>query len=278
MAKTYFTNLKDVDLAKEAMAKSGDWYIQYYEYIGSGVYANTTSGISTLTPATSPSWTVNEFASTMARNLLVVDDNSKVASVKVTSNTADAVTFDETDALLEEDGATAATFTAATTYDFYVLTPSAANLYGPFFGYAEGIELSITDEMMQFKYGMPRKMKFQDLAERTGQLTGGHVNIANEDIVDTFFGSANYGSQTSQYAKGIGSEPDTNRFYRLVNVSSDRNGNAMTIIVRKGQFAMNGNILGASESGHKMYNFTFNILSDGFYPVTADMLQIIRAD
>lgn len=278
MSKTYFTNLADVDLAKEAMAKSGDWYIQFYEYVGTGVYALTTAGTSTLTPATSPSWDVDEFNSTVARNLLIVDDNNVVASAKIDDNDATSITFDETDALLESDGLTAATFTPASTYNFYVLTPSNINLYGPFFGYAESIELSLTDEMMQFKYGVPKKLKFQDLMERTGQITGGHVNVANTDIVDTFFGADNYGSQTSQFAKGIGSEPDTNRFYRLVNVSTDRNSRAMTTIVRKGQFAMNGNIIGASESGHKMYNFNFDILSDEFYPATADMLQLIRAD
>lgn len=277
MAKTYFTNLADIDLAKDAVAKTPDVYIQYYEYIGSGVYANASSGTSTLTPATSPAWSAGEMNSTVAKNLLVVDDNSVVAAAKVTSTGPTYVEFDETACLLESDATTAASFTVGSTYDFYVLTPSNTNAYGPFFGFCEGMELSITDDMMQYKYSRPRQLKFQDLNERTGQITGGHVNVDNEDVISSVFGSATYGSQTNQYAHGIGSNPDTDKFYRLTFDTDDRNGRDLLVIVRKVQLALNGNLWSNSESGHYMVPFTANIVADGFYPNTADMIQIIRA-
>lgn len=278
MARTYYTNLSDIDLAREAVAKNPDLYLQYYEYIGSGVYSETTSTDATLTPSTSPSWTADEFISSTARNLLIVDDNSVVATALITDNDADSVTFNSTGCLLESDGVTPASFTSSSTYDFYVLSPSNSYAYGPFMGYVEGAELNLTDEMMTFKHSIPRKTKFQDLAERTGQITGGQVTFVNEDIIFSLFGADTYGSQTSQYAYGIGSEPDTDRFYRITMLTQDRNQRALTIVCRKVQFALNGNQLGKSESGHIMVPFTANILSDDFYPAADDMIHVIRAD
>ena len=61
-------------------------------------------------------------------------------------------------------------------------------------------------------------------------------------------------------------------------VSEDREGRSTVVIVRKTQLALNGNMMSQAESGHMMIPFTAEILSDEFYPDTADMMQIIRAD
>lgn len=276
--KTYFSGLADINLAKDVIAKKPELFIQKYEYIGSGVYANTTTGTSTLTPATSPAWTIDELISSVALNLLIVDDNGKACQGKVSDNTATAITFDESAMLLEEDGVTAGTFTAGRTYNFYVLSPSADNTYGPFFGYTEGEELNLTEEYMQFKYGMPRKKKFQDLAERNGQIIGGTVNFDNEDILATVLNADAYGKQTGQFSYGIGSDPNTNNYYRLTFVGEDREGRVVCVIVRKTQIGMNGNMFQKSEAGYFMLSFTADILADGFYPDDVDMIQVIRVD
>jgi hypothetical protein len=130
---------------------------------------------------------------------------------------------------------------------------------------------------MKFKRGIPKQLKFQDLEERAITLAGGHINYTNTDVLEGILNAATYGSQTSQYSYGIGSNPGSSNYYRLTFTGNDRNSRAMTIICRKCLFASNGNIFGKSESGHYMMNFNVDVTADGFYPETADMIQIIRA-
>jgi len=280
MALSYFTGLSDKEIAQEVIAKTPDLYIQKREYGGCGIYALETGGASTLTPSTSPAWSVDEFASTVADNILIIDDNGKVATGKITSNAADSVTFDETALVLEEDGTTAPTFTAGTEYNFRVYTPSstAGNVWGPFFGLVEGAELSITDTLMKFKYSIPKKMLFQDMEEREGMITGGHVNFVSEDVAKTIFGATEYGDQTSQTALAIGSDPDTDLFYRLVFDGEDRSNRDWYIRTRDAQFELTGNVFSKAESGHFMAPFTASLLADPFYPDDANMLAMVRAD
>ncbi len=277
--KTFYTGIGDVNLAKDVIAKQPDLYIQKYEYIGSGVGADATLDFE-LTPAVSPAWTVNEFASTVAKNILIVDSNGKVCAVKCKSNTASKIVFVKADALLEEDVTTAGTFTTTNTFQFYVLSPSSVtgNTYGNFAGFVEGLELTMNEEWMSYKYGMPKKLMFKDLAERAGALNGGTVNFTNEDMLSSVLNASSYGLQTSQFSFGIGSDPVTSNYYRLTFMGQDRAGRAVTIIVRKAQLALNGSLLQKAESGHYMLSFSAEIQSDGFYPDTADMMQIIRAD
>ena len=149
---------------------------------------------------------------------------------------------------------------------------------GPFFGLTEGVELSLTDELMQYKFSVPVKMLFQDLKERVGELNGGTISIMNEDVISTILGSDQFGSQTSQWSQGIGSNPDMNRNYRVTLLGVDRVNRQYQIILRKTQISVQGSLLGSSEAGYKMAGFKFNILSDGFYTDTSDMVQIIRAN
>lgn len=280
MARTYYTSKADIELAKEVLAKGPDAFIQEREFGGSGIYYTDTGAAGGLEVITSPGWTDDEFASTVADNILVTDDAGKVATGKITGNTDDTVFFDATTLVLEEDGATAPTFTPGTAYQFKVYTPSsvAGATAGPFFGYVEGVELAITDTYMKFKYSRPKQLKFKDLEEREGQLTGGNVNFTNKDNFETMFGAIEYGSQTDQYSVGIGSNPDTDKYYRITFIGEDRSNRVATIRIREVQFEMSGNILQNSESGHYMAPFTADLLSDAFYPDNVDMMQVIRAD
>jgi len=282
MALTYYTGLSDVDIAKEVIAKAPDLYIQKREYAGTGVYAvdSTGGGTSILTPATNPSWTINEFASTVADNLLITDDNGKVATGKIIYNDDGSIAFDESAMVLEEDGTTAPTLTAGSSYTFKVYTPSsdAGNTYGPFFGLVEGAELNITDTFMKFKYSTPKKLLFKDLEEREGQITGGQVNFSGTDVAKTIFGAVEYGSQTGQTSLAVGSEPDTDVFYRPTFVGEDRSNRSWIVRLREVQFEITGNQFGKAESGHFMAPFTADLISDTLYPTNADLMQIVRVD
>lgn len=272
----YYSSLSDVNLAKDAVAKNSDLYIQKYEYIGTAVLDTSVTGANVLT-MTGVSFVVDELISTMAKNLVVLDDNGIPAQVEIDDNDATTVTFDEANLLIDSDGVTAATLTDTSTYNIYVLTPSPDSVFGPFFGYTEGLELNISDELMQFKYNMPKKLKFQDLSERTAELVGGNVDISNEDVLTTIFGAEQYGDQTTGFKIGIGSDPDLNIYYRLTKLTEDREGRQIAMIMRKCQVSVTGSLDGSAESGHKMSNFKFDLTSDGFYPDNVDMIQINRA-
>jgi hypothetical protein len=282
MALSYYTGINDIDIAKEVIAKNPDIYIQKREYGGTGVYAieSTGGGTSTLTPATSPGWTVNEFASTVANNLLVQDDNGVVTGGKIIGNDADSIFFDESALVLESDGTTAATLTAGNSYTFRVYSPSSTtgNTYGPFFGLIEGAELNITDTFMKYKYSVPKKLLFKDLEEREANITGGQVNFSGTDVAKTLMGAVEYGSQTGQTSLAVGSEPDTNLFYRPTFVGEDRSNRVWAVRLREVQFEITGNQFGKAESGHFMAPFTADLIADTLYPVNADLMQIIRTD
>ena len=280
MAKTYYSGLNDTNLAKDVLAKEPDLYIQKREYSNTGVYAIETGGTSTLTPTVSPAWTIDEFASTVADNLSVYDGNSVVAVGKITSNTAEAITFDEAALVLESDGVTAATLVPGTAYSFKVYTPSSVsgNTYGPYFGLVEGAELNINDTFMKFKKGVPKKLLFKDLEEREGQITGGQVNFTNKEVAETILGATEYGSQTGQESIAIGSNPDTDLYYRLTFVTTDRNNRIWIAKARETQFEITGNLFNKAESGHYMASFTADIIADNFYPEDADMVGVVRVD
>jgi len=276
--KTFFTDKTDATLKTHVIPGVGDWYVQEIVYDGSGVYANATSGVSTLTPATSPAWTVNELASTVASNLLIYADGSVVGTAKVISNTAAAITFDETACLLDSDETTAVTLTPGTTYSFKVLTPSnvTGQTYGPYLGYAEAVDIQVTDDIMKFKNGFPLKTQFTDLRERTGTISGGHLNNVKKDIAQAILGGISYGLNSgSNSSFAVGSSP-TRGTYRLAIDSLDRGGKHNWTIIRNVQFSANGSLFGDAGSGHKMINFNGDILVDNFYPVGADMVYFKR--
>lgn len=277
MANEYFTSKSDVNINKDNVAASPDVHIQFYEYEGKATLSATTVGAHVLTIA-GAAFTVSEFVSTMAKNLVLVDDNGLASQVLIDANDATTITFDEADLLNDDDGVTAAALTISTEYDIYILSPSNEFTVGPFFGLTEGVELVLTDELMQYKYNIPVKMLFQDLKERVGELNGGTISIMNEDVISTVLGSTQYGSQTGQWSQGVGSNADLNRNYRVTLLGLDRVKRPYQMILRKTQISVTGSLLGSSEAGYKMSSFKFNILSDTFYPDTADMVQMIRSN
>ena len=91
MARVFYLGDYDCTMAQDIIANDPDVYIEKYEYVGQGVYAIETGGTSTLTPSTSPGWTVDDHISTLNRNLTVMDDNGVVATALIADNDADSV-------------------------------------------------------------------------------------------------------------------------------------------------------------------------------------------
>jgi len=269
--KTWYDGLQDgAALKNDCMASNPDIYISEVIYEGDAVYTLAT----TLFTIAGASYTVDELISTSALNFSVIDDNTVVGSGKITDNDTGTVTVPTM--TLDSDETTTPTLQDGLTYKIRIMTPSA-NLYGQFLGYVEGQELNIEDEYITFQYGIPKKTKFKDLMERKATMAGGTVNIANVDVLATIFNSEEYGlNDATQSAIGIGSTPDENKTYRVVFDGEDRQQNRLAIICSTVEFSSSGNILGGSEAGYKMVNFSGDILSDGFYPEGVDLIRIKR--
>lgn len=275
--KEYYVSNGDVKLAQDAVAKETEMFIQEFVFLGTALLDNTVPATATLT-MTGTSFVDDKLISTLATNLYLKDDNDVVTAGLVDDNDALTVTLDTTSMLLESDGTTPGTFTDATTYDVYILTPSNVSSVGPFFGFTEGLALNINDELMEFIYNTPGKKIFTDLKMRTATIEGGNVDVSNKDVLQTIMGADEYGSQTGQFALGIGSDPDFNRYYKVTMLTTDRNNRALQIVCSKTQPSVTGSVNEKAESGHSKASFKFEILSDGFYPDNADMIRIIRAD
>ncbi len=274
--KLWFTGKSDSNLSKDAVIQKPDIFIAEYLFEGNAVWDSTAD---TFTPTPASSFVVDEFISLGLKNLQVVDDNGLVGTTLITDNDATTITVVEANILLESDGVTAATLTDTETYQIRVLTPTTASeSFGKFFGYTEAMELNINDEFAKFKESVPKVLRFQDLIEREVTVVGLNINLSNIDVLSTVFGTELFGLQTAQQSIGVGSNPDISKAYRLVLNGKDRNKRALQWVIRRCQPESTGNIFGGSESGHFAANFNFSVIGDGFYPDTADLLQIIRAD
>ena len=142
----FYTTKNDLSLANEQILKDVDVYIQKFEYTGTGVASIVTNDV-TFTPATSPAWTTNEFASTVALNIVTLGDSSAVVEALIDSNDATSLTFDATNGFDVSDGTAAAAsdFTATSSYDFYALTKSDENEFGDYFGWTNEVNISLED-------------------------------------------------------------------------------------------------------------------------------------
>jgi len=161
--KTWFDSLGDADLKTEAVIKKPDIFIAQYLFEGSAVFDDTADDFT----VTGTPFVVDELISLGLKNLMVIDDNGKVASVLIDDNGTSDIQFTQANLLLLEDGVTAATLTDTNSYSIRVLTPTTAiEPFGKFFGFTEANELNINDEFAKFKYSTPKVEQFKDLIER----------------------------------------------------------------------------------------------------------------
>lgn len=274
----FYTSKQDSNLTKDMVLNEPDLFISKILFEGTGVYAEGSGATDTLTPAVSPAWTINEFASTVGINLEVVDQNGKLAYGKIISNTATSITFDREELDLDEDGATSPTLTDTNVYTFRILSPSSVYKYGDFFGYVNDLSLGFEQEKAEYKKGIPRELIVEDLIENINTLTGTVSTIANEDILAAIFGADAFGLQTGQFELGFGSQSFSSSFYRAVLAGKDRTGRSMIFICHKIKFSANGE-LSFSEEDFKSLPFTASVFVDTLREnPNANKIRIIRTD
>ena len=63
----FYTTKQDLQRSKDLLLRQPDMYVSEIKYSGSGVAGKSGNDI-TLTPATSPAWTINEFQSAVGLN------------------------------------------------------------------------------------------------------------------------------------------------------------------------------------------------------------------
>lgn len=281
MADNFYTGVGDNNAVLDRVIKSGDMYVQKFEYISvnNATLDISTPAVATLTLNDDNTFVADEFNSTAAYNLLIVDDNNKVAKAKIVdcalSSTDYVITFDSTACILEEDELTPATFTNGGTYQIEILTGDNTNEYGKFWGFINGNSLENGENYAEYKYGIPQTLKFKDLIERTFSLSGGTLEVANEDVFKALMNSVSYGSQSGKWKQAVGFNPAARSYYRLAIVGSDGNNRIFKTVFRKGQFMVSGAIDYYS-TDYKVIPYSFTLFSDGFYPQDADAFTVER--
>jgi hypothetical protein len=274
----FYATENSSNLNKEQILKDVNMFIQKFEYSGEGVAGIATNDI-TLTPVTSPAFTVDALISTTAKNVLVAADSSVVLEGSISDNDANSITFDATATTDISDGTAgaAADFTATNTYSFYALTPSSEYVYGDFFGWTNEVTINIEEEYAEYKNNVPRVLRNEGLLERVISVTGSHANLSNTDVVKALFNMTEYGSQTSQTELHTGFDPAARSFYQITLVGENINGQQMVYQFFKNKIRTEGGVpLG--EEGFKVSSFTFMNHSDTLRPAAYDSFRYILAD
>ena len=276
----FYTSPNSTSLKNTQILKDVNVFIQKFESEETGVASISVDDI-TLTPAVSPAYTVDALISTVANNVVVVADGSKVLEGLVDDNDAVSITFDATTTADYADGTAGAAsdFTVATSYDYYVLTPSIVSgaTYGDFFGWTEEVTITNEEEFAEFKNGVPRQLKNQCLLERTLSVTGVNANFSNLDVVAAIWNMETRGLQTGQVELQTGFDPADRSPYRITLVGEDKNGQSMVYQFFRGKLRPEGG-LNLSEEGFKMAGWNHVVESDNLRPAAFDAFRWIKID
>ena len=203
-------------LLDEIQLKTADLYLRKIEYRGSGVFGLSV-GASTLTPATAPSWTADDYISAGSKNLVLLDDDGDACWGKIEDNDTTSITFDEAEIMKVDDSSTAATLTDTDTYQFVIWTPHATYEWCNFIGYTQDVNSEHIEETIDLKVNIPRELIRQDLLERGVKITG-NILSTRYNVREAILGSSDYGTDSNQYQDGIGTIPSARDFFSLVLV------------------------------------------------------------
>jgi len=280
MISRFFTGKADSNLNDRGKIQSGDMYISKYEFKGKATWDDAAK---TFTLDTTDTIVDDAYNSAM-KNLLVYDDNGKVAWAKVTdtAGTAKTVTIDDTDLYLLEDGVTLATLTDATEYDVNILTPTAAGYdysgeYGSFAGYVE-LSFNITEENVKLDYGVPSKTVWKDRVGMTVELTGNTKMVSESNTLAMALKAVLYGKQTGQASYGISTNPGPSEDfeYMVAVVGRDRGGLLGVDYWWRCQVEPSGETPYFNKE-YKMFPFRADVLAHGFFPEDkADYAMMVR--
>ena len=265
MAKNYFyTNTSDTDLAKEILHGCGELYIQKHEYSGLATLTLVPGGNDTLVLVDSGAAADDDYNSTTADNLYIIDDNGVLARGNVidtfSESTGTLIEFEADDMVLVSDGATAPTLTDGTEYTVLVLSGSNSNLFGDYFGYMnDSVEFdptTETDPLERCSIDGTLVEVAEAVSKRTLMLSGATFNVPNNDVISKVLNMELYGLQTGQSEYHGGFSPNISQFYQVTIITKDWDGNYIAFQIFKGQLINNGAI-GFTGTGWKTVSWQY---------------------
>ncbi len=266
MGKNYFyTDTSDADLAKELLAGAAELYIQKHEYSGTAVLTLVGGGNDTLALADGGVASDDDYNSSAADNLFIVDDNGVLATGKVidtaSESTGTLITFESTSMVLTSDGVTAPTLTDGATYTVLVLSGSNTNQFGDYFGYTDdSVEFdpsTETDPLVVVNIEGQEEEVAEKVKKRNLTLKGATFNVPNSDILSKVMNTETYGLNTATHKEYHGGfSPDITTFYQITALIKDWDANNVAIQLFKGQL-MNDGSVAIGGSAWKSIKFTF---------------------
>ena len=171
----------------------------------------------------------------------------------------------------------AADWTAANSYDFYVLTPSSVYRFGDFFGHTAEINFNAEEEEAELKRGVPRKLIAKALLERTLSIAGVNYNVPNGDVLKTIMQMDPRGISVGETEYQTGFDPSAKANYRVALLGETYESKPFTILAYKGLFKLGGG-LNLSEEGFKSVPYEFGLLSDSIRSSAYDAFSIFIGD
>jgi hypothetical protein len=267
MAKNYFyASTSDTNLAKQIMAGCCNVFIQKHEYRGTALLNLNAGGDDYLLLDDSDAAANDDYNSSVADNLFIIDNNSKLARGKVKDTFSDTggteISFEASDMVLVEDGLSAPTLTDENTYTVVVLSGSNTNLFGDYFGlHDDSLELDTTIESEPLEVCTPQGTMVEiaeNPTKRMCNVTGATFNVPNKDVISKVLNMIKYGDNTTSGKEEYhgGSAPNINVFYQITLLGIDFVNKNLGFTLFKGQLIPNAAI-GFSGTGWKKVSWQY---------------------
>lgn len=258
----FFTSESDSTLNDAFILADADVFISKIEAEYTAAVESESGNDITLTTS-GTTYGTDTYNSTVGLNLIVTADSSKLFIGKVKDTTNTTIVFDATAMTNIADGTagTASDWTAASAYNFYVMTADSTYAWGAYFGHVKDLEVSMEQNNIQFTKGVPQEEIVEDLLSMKYSVKGKNFQPANEDVWKAIMNSTQYGSQISQWEHHGGFVHGARPFYRLTLIGKTRGNKDITLQFFRGQFTIDG-ALALSTEEYKPLGFTYNVKKD----------------
>lgn len=275
----HFTSESDANLIKQMVLADVDVYIAKIESEQTAAVETESSNDITLTPVVSPAYVADAYNSAVGLNVVVQGDSSTLWIGKVKDTLTTGIVFDATGMVNIATGAAgdATNWTTAGTYSYYVLSPSAYNVWGEYFGYCKEVSLGMEQNNIEFEKGVPKESIVEDLLSMKYSIKGKNFNPSNEDVWNTIMGGAARGSTTSQWESHMGFTPATRSFYRITLVGQNRDGKAVTVQAFRTQMKIDGEMAFSTDE-YKSLGWIASVKKDSLRPDAYNAMMVRVAE
>jgi hypothetical protein len=246
----FYANDSVAALANDILLKCGKLYAQKYLVETTGTMGTPgAAALITLTAGVASDDLYNN------KTLFIQDNNSKLCKVNIddSATAGGTVTVDTTSCLKVEDELTAGSWTAASTYNLYILDTEE------FVGYSTQ-SLDYEEETVEFLDCNERVR--EDISKVVMGFSGECKNFSSDKTFANVYGLTQYGSQTSQKQYHGGFQPPAKTFYKVTLKTENVVTKAISISFFKGSFFSNGAVDFGAAGEYKVVPYKFNAFKD----------------